>query len=253
MTSKKWLGVLLYITIPLQFNSCGVDIENPIPPSSPVWIDKSLPLEWPERGVDAHESGGIFLQWYPVIGEDIGKYYLHRAEWFESRDSLGEFEIVTMVPENSASVLEYTDESAIKRVRYYYKLKSENNSGMQSEFSESVSYKLITRVGTAGMKPNGLTDTLSQERTLSWNYDLDIAMEDYVITLLSDESDLLYRNLLQPGNYTGSRETWDIPSNINLISGNIYLWRIDTGANYEDGRETTGSESAWATFYYEDI
>ena len=89
---------LLLSLIFFNFISCGLDIEDPTPPSTPVWVQKSLPEIWPERGIDAHESGGIFLEWEPNPEDDIEAYSIFRAERFEEDDSLGKYELLTVIP-----------------------------------------------------------------------------------------------------------------------------------------------------------
>ena len=57
-----WFRVHLTFSLSLLTIQCGLNIEDSTPPSPPVWVQKSLPEEWPEPGIDAHESGGIFLE-----------------------------------------------------------------------------------------------------------------------------------------------------------------------------------------------
>ena len=232
----------------LVFNSCGLDIEDSTPPSPPVWVEKSLPEEWPERGIDAHESGGIFLEWEPSpIEENVTSYLLYRAEYFEAEDSLGDFGIIsTLMVESSAP--EYIDRNATRGHRYHYVLIAEDVSMNQSTSSDTLSY--IVGFAAGGMLPNGISMPLESDRKLQWYYSYQIAMENYTMTILNAENVLILRHELLPGNYIGNTEYFTIPDTIILKSGEVYKWRVDMGAQYLEGCETVGSESPWATFLY---
>jgi hypothetical protein len=90
---KFWLQLILFFQISFLFFQCGLDVEDPTPPPPPIWVQKSLPKEWPERGIDAHESGGISLEWESNFSEEIVAYNIYRATWYELNDSLGEYEL----------------------------------------------------------------------------------------------------------------------------------------------------------------
>ena len=233
--------------------SCGLDVEDATPPSKPIWIQKSLPEEWPERGIDAHESGGIYLEWESSQSENIIAYTIYRATWFDVNDSLGEYESLAQVDTESAENTEYLDQSAELRIRYYYKLKSTNSADSQSAFSDSVHYMLIPSISVQSLNPNGVLDTLGAERSLSWAWNYHNEMQDYILTIVTLNGELVYRIMLQPGSYDGSGEEWIIPDSIQFEVDTRYLWRIDTGGDYIDNREMTGSESPWATFMVADV
>ena len=101
------LGLLLSISSLLS--ACGLDIEDPTPPSPPVWVQKSLPEEWPERGIDAHESGGIYLEWEPNPSEGILAFHIYRAQWFEDIDSLGDYTLVAQIQNETMFGFNYVD------------------------------------------------------------------------------------------------------------------------------------------------
>jgi hypothetical protein len=231
--------------------SCGLDVEDPTPPSPPVWIQKSLPEEWPERGIDAHESGGIYIEWHANLNEDIMAYHVYRATWFDSQDSLGDYELLSYLETGSATGTEYIDEEISTRVIYSYKIKSENVSDNLSEFSDSLSYMLLPSTSLSSMTPNGQFDTLDGDRSLAWGHDgYSVEMEDYIITVVSQNNQFIYRSSFQPSNYVGGAESVSIPTDIELSPGKVYLWRVDNGARYINSLETAASESPWATFLY---
>ena len=243
--------LLLTFHFSLLIFNCGLDVEDPTPPSPPVWVEKSLPEEWPERGIDAHESGGIFLEWEPAPeGEDIIAYHIYRALYFELQDSLGDFEQLISLDVLGRPSYSYVDRSVAMNVRHEYTLKSEDNAGNCSAFSDTCGYTLMSPVQALNMQPNGLSVGLGTERELSWIYDYAIAMEDYCLTLQSTNNQFMLRHILNPGNYVGIRERWQIPDSVLLIPGNSYQWRVDMQAGYTGGRESAGSESAWAWFLY---
>lgn len=232
------------------FQSCGLDVEDPTPPSPPIWVEKSLPEEWPERGIDAHESGGIFLEWEAKPDEDIAAYHIFRARYFESNDSLGEFSKRARVENESTTNLSYIDQGIIIGSRYYYKLKSEDGANNLSAYSESVTYLLFSAIDASLMIPNGLADTLLQNSKLSWKYSFSLEMEEYSITVLDAQDELVIRAIFSPGNYVSEREYWQFPPGLILDSGQVYKWRIDTNARYIEDRESSGSESHWASFRF---
>ena len=236
----------------LTFHSCGLDIEDPTPPSAPRWVQKSPIEDWPERGIDAHESGGIYLEWESLLEEDLIAYSIFRATWFAEDDSLGEYGLLKRLEIDSTPETEYIDSDAHIRTEYFYKIVAEDASGGISESSDSVGYSLLQPIRSEWMRPNGLNDRLEEDRTLHWVYFYVVAMENYYFTILNHHDELVIRGALLPGDYISGYEYLHIPDSIILMPGNYYKWRIDTGANHNNGREATGSESAWATFLYSD-
>ena len=87
-------GSLLVCGFSLLILNCGLDVEDPIPPSPPVWVEKSFPEEWPESGIDAHESGGIYLEWEPNPEGDIVAYKIYRSVFDEIEGVQGEYGIL---------------------------------------------------------------------------------------------------------------------------------------------------------------
>jgi hypothetical protein len=226
-------------------------VEDPTPPSPPVWVQKSLPEEWPERGIDAHESGGIILEWLPnPTLENVQTYFLFRAEYFDSQDSLGDYELLSVKESATQSVIQFIDRSPSSEIRYYYVLISEDASSNRSLPSDTLSYLRFNAINSANMQPDGLTIQLNVERQLHWRYDYLIAMENYVVTILDVEDNLVYRRSVVPSNYTDRTEHYTIPDTITFHSGFIFKWRVDMEAQYVDGRETAGAESPWASFLY---
>ena len=248
---RFWLLTLLTFNFSLFISNCGLDIEDSTPPSAPVWVQKSLPEEWPERGIDAHESGGIFLEWEPnPIEEYVTSYQLHRTEYFEFEDSLGDFELLSTLMLESSSASEYIDRSATVNTRYHYVLIAEDGSENQSTPSDTMSYIRLNAIHSASMFPNDLSVALATDRNLHWSYSYTVAMENYTMTILNADNGLILRRELAPGNYIDREEYFTVSDTIHLENGVIYKWRVDMGGRYVDGCETAGSESPWVTFLY---
>lgn len=248
MTS--WLLALLTFNFAFLISACGLDVEDPTPPSPPVWVQKSLPDEWPERGIDAHESGGIYLEWEPNHEDNISAYLVFIAQYYDDKDSLGSYDLVQRCESLIAGDLNFLHADASHNTKYFYKLKAEDSAENQSEFSDSIFYSLLPRLPDDGLVPNGNTAILKSTRNLSWFYDYYIEMENYCLTILSQNNDLILRTIIIPTDYVRRSETWIIPETVDLNSNQIYKWRIDIGAQYIQKKETLGSESAWATFLY---
>jgi hypothetical protein len=244
------LGLLLAYNFSLMLSSCGLDIEDPKPPSIPIWVQKSLPEEWPERGIDSHESGGILLEWRQPDNESIDRYEMFRAIDYEETDSLEIYELVAQVDAEIIDTQSYLDQTAELRKRYLYRIKAINNSERESSISEAISYKLLPRITRTKMIPDGVSELLDNDRKLMWWYNFQIEMEDYTLTIISNSNELMYRTRVYPSSYVGDRESLNIPSSVQLSIGQIYKWRIDLGADYLLNVETTGSESEWAYFIY---
>ena len=245
--STIYIQLLLTLNFALLTTQCGLDVEDPSPPSPPVWVQKSLPEEWPERGIDAHESGGIVLEWQPnLVEENVTSYLVYRAEYFHLEDSLGDFELHTTL----ISELEYIDMNTTVNSHYQYVIVAEDASENQSAPSDTLDYIRLGEVRSTLMFPNGLSTPLNSHRNLQWTYSYNIAMENYTMTILNSDNGLILRRELTPRNYIGSAEYFTVPDTILLTQNRIYKWRVDMGGRFVEGRETAGSESAWATFLY---
>jgi hypothetical protein len=248
--TKKWLTLFFIISSSLLILQCGLDVEDPTPPAPPTWIQKSLPEEWPERGIDAHESGGVYLEWGMAENDDVVAYSVYRAQYYDVYDSLGDYSRITQLESNESPATSYVDENITRDIIYYYKMKAEDLAGNQSHYSDSIYYSIQKKIGSNLMTPNGLAYELSTDRLLSWSNDYYNEVEDYCLTILTEDSELIIRTILQPTTYIDREERWVIPDSIILQSGQIYKWRIDTGGRYIDGYESSGSESSWATFLF---
>jgi hypothetical protein len=247
---RSWILPLLTFNFSLLILQCGLDVEDPTLPSPPVWIQKSLPEEWPERGIDAHESGGIYLEWAQSPEDNIAAYLLFRTMIFHEYDSLSDYELLYQLETETEQVLEYLDNDVAAGPKYQYRLRAQNLAGNLGPVSESVSYTLLPAWTIGEMTPNGALDTLGGDRKLKWSFNYHVEMENYCLTILTADNRLVWREILIPQNYIGENEFWRISQSMILESEQSYKWRMDTGGKYSYGLETTGSESNWATFLY---
>ena len=161
---------LLIFNFAFLISGCGLDIEDPTPPSAPIWVQKSLPEEWPERGIDAHESGGIYLEWETNIEEDIVSYQVYKAEYFEVLDSLGEYTLLALLGKTKLQNFDYVDQIVSANVIYYYKIKAVDSAGNISNYSESMGYSVQAQISLNTMIPNGITAYLQGDREPRFRY-----------------------------------------------------------------------------------
>jgi len=249
-SNQSSMASILTLIMIVSFNCCGLDVENPTPPQKPHWVKKSSPEEWPELGIDAHESGGIFLEWELNDNQGIVAYLLYRAELNEENDTLGDYELLTRKEAGLNNDSSYLDADTRFRIQYYYKLRAEDSSNNLSRYSDSITYSKLPTISINLMSPNSATATLNTKRQLSWGYSYHLEMEDYCITITTQTNELIIRDVLSPTNYVGGTEYWTIPDSISLEDNHLYKWRVDVVAGYVNDLETAGSESMWATFLY---
>jgi len=244
----KLAQVALLATIFIILQYCGVNVEDATEPAPPNWLQKSLPHMWPEYGIDAHEDGGIVMEWENDKEIDIVAYHIYRATEF-SNDSLGEYSLHYIAGADESS---FVDFDVGRMTRYFYKLKVEKSTGSTSAFSDEISYMLLQSISQEGMVPNSRNDVL-EGRVLSWDYENFMELEEYCVTVKNENNDLVLRHVFLPSDYSGRREYWEIPDTIELNIEETYLWRIDANASFVRGVETAGSESKWAFFKLQDF
>lgn len=239
------LGLVLILLM-----GCGFDLEDPDPPSRPQWMPKSVPEAWPEQGIDAHESGGILLEWMEV-DDEIDGLKIFRAQQIAGSDSLTDFgEVSDLQQAYLAQEGTYLDDTISDDVRYHYYLRSYNSAGNLSEPSDTISYLILPPVYS--LRPFSITDTLTHPVVLGWTYRYTTAMEDYVLTVLDSINQLVYRNRFNPSTYIEARDRHILPDSVLMESNSTYSWRVDVQGSYRLDLESSGGESGWAYFYYVD-
>ena len=240
------LGLLLTFNFSLLIFSCGLDVEDPTPPSPPVWVQKSLPEEWPERGIDAHESQGIFLEWYVPEERFIQEFNLFRQEGSDT-SGYGLHEVIAA--ENFGNeVFTYIDKDAHFDNPNAYYLVALDESAVMSSPSDTVFYILTQSIHASTMTPqNG--DILQANRTFNWASSIGMQFQSFVFSIINVENILIYRRVLQPRSYTGNNHSFILPGYIELTTGSRYAWRVDVHMDVESDVESGGGESPWVYFY----
>jgi hypothetical protein len=247
-----WFQVLIIFHISILIFQCGFDVEDPSPPLPPIWVEKSLPEEWPEWGIDAHESRGIYLAWKANTESDIIAYNIYRASVEEYDNTTGSYLLLVHLNNKSFPEFNYVDHQVEFGRKYSYKLTAVDNGNTQSSFSDSVSYSIVHPIPFSTFSPNGLDRCLPVDRKLSWATPNTMNVENYCVTILTSSEEFVLRTQFLPGDYNSGIESWAIPASVVLQPDMVYKWRIDTGSEYYLDRETSGSESAWASFLYLD-
>lgn len=203
------------------------------------------------EGIDANEFRGIYLEWESNHERDIIAYIIYRAQYIELNDSIGDFNLLAELKTESYPITGYVDHQSMPNVGYYYKIKCENASGILSDYSDHIYYCNLIAIRTDTLFPNGRTIILPPDRSLTWYYTTRLDMENYCVTVTTESDSLIVRQLFQPQNFVGAWESWQLPDHIDLREGKVYKWRIDVGAKYIDDRETSGAESSWARFLFQ--
>jgi len=182
--------------------------------------------------------------------ENIAKYMIFRAQYYDLLDSLGDFRYLTSIPSSSILKPEHIDATVLPGSIFYYRLRAIDASDNQSSYSDSVAYSNFLPVREETMQPNGPNELLGEDRRLSWAYDYHMHLERYCITILDIENNLIFRDISNPSSYVGGAQTWSIPDQVVFNSDEQYKWRVDLEANITNGYEAAGAESPWATFKY---
>jgi hypothetical protein len=225
----------------------GEDIEDPQPPATPRWVEKSSPEDTLECGIDAYPEGdGIFLEWYRNLDEDLEGYRIYRAEGspdigFSMLVDIGEFDLDTL----------FFDDSVRFDIDYFYYLIAYDQAGNKSEHSDTIRYQVIEKVGL--LKPSG--EISERQPDFVWNDSSEgtdkskyvIRVENYpsgeIIWISNFSPD--YGSFEQKAKYNADGKA----RYGSLVSGESYRWRIDAIKWLDNSnRDIAGSESNWGYF-----
>ncbi len=248
--SLKYLRQRLFILVTIfVIFSCGEDIEDKDPPAAPLWIEKTPPLTWPEQGIDAYSGMAIYLEWYPSLDADVVEYRLFRSLYSTERDSLMSTEVIASIESIISEAYSYVDNEVSESTYYAYWLNAFDDANNISPSSDTIFYSAMPSVMNSTMAPNSKVESLTPPIRFSWDqgYWVEMAIQDYVITILGSNEEMILRIRMGPSNYTGDGEIWMLPDSVQLPASQ-YKWRVDVAANYQNGLETQGGESAWAYF-----
>ena len=136
---------ILLMTLFIFLISCSEEIKRP---PSPIWVEKSRPADFEEKGIDAHnvnliypDNNSIKLMWHYNPEEDIWKYHVYRTNQMDEENKPIDFSNI-LTTENDTS---FYDEEVEVYVNYYYYLKAENFDGNESNASDTISYVLLVK------------------------------------------------------------------------------------------------------------
>ncbi|MBO8131185.1 MAG: hypothetical protein H0Z29_06675 [Candidatus Marinimicrobia bacterium] len=241
------LSVFLILNLVI---SCGLNVEDPFPPSRPRWVEKSAPEDTIEKGIDAyHENNSIFLQWYLNDEDDIAFYEIYRKK--VEPDSEGNFvrivtiEIISLINPDTF----YYDQGIKINKNYFYYLRAIDRAGNKSIPSDTIRYRIIPKPIVA--KPLGqITDTIP---LFQWN-DFSNLSYEYVIRIEEAETgNLIWISRFLRPNYGDFEQSklynFDGKAIASCLERNkLYRWRVDAIAEEARGVEIAGSESEWGYF-----
>ena len=236
----------------------------------PQFIQKISPDSLVETGIDAHPDNAIYLEWEePSSAESEGilDYYIYRGKLI---DQEYQFKRIATV-ERSASLLydsdKYVDYGVNLDTTYYYYLKSHNDFTVSKTTSDTVYYKLTSKVRL--YKPLGnIYDAQAHFEFQYPFYSIDninyfylrlayFENESYNIKYFSkilrfDLSMVILKIYINSnGSYTTILldDLWKNSDNKKYFKKGNYRWRVDAIASQlGDAPETEGSESDWAYF-----
>lgn len=185
-----------------------------------------------EKGIDAIPDGDLIrIEW--TAGDESTVFY----EVFRGTASSGTFnKMVTL----EIPVQFFEDQVPVPGIRYYYFIRALNDEGVESDPSDTLSYRLIQKAD--GLNPVGPCGSRPVFRWLDSNH-----ANYYIIRLEKiDSGNIVWLSMFQSPNFgdeqqfisynADRRATQD-----SLSSGIQYRWRIDIVGN----EKNSGSESSW--------
>lgn len=243
---------IFYVVVVLFFiiGCFGEDIEDPQPPATPRWVEKSSPGDTLERGIDAYPEGdGIFLEWHRNLDEDLEGYRIYRGE--VNPDS--RFSMLVDIGAFSFSGLDtsFADDSVRFGTDYFYYLIAYDQAGNKGEHSDTIRYQVIEKVGL--LEPDG--EISDNQPDFVWNDPSEgtdkskyvIRVENFssgeVIWISEVSPTYASREQLTKYNADGKARYESLPL------GESYRWRIDAIKWVDNSnRDIAGSESHWGYF-----
>ncbi len=239
-----FIGCILLVSV-----QCGKDIEDPVPPSTPVWVEKTAPESPVESGIDADPLGDyIVLQWHKNPDNDISGYELYRTSVSSDSgfDHIADIDVFT----SSGVDTFYIDDSVRLETNYFYYLRAFDIAGNKSPRSDTIRYQIIEKVD--------LTEPLGNIQELKpifkW-YDFSTVSYEYVIKIINIKTkEVIWISRLSRPNYgdltQSVRYNFDNQAiQASLNSGSSYQWRVDAIALVDRNNvDLAGSESFWGYF-----
>jgi len=245
-------SIFFLLVIFVLFSTCGKNLEDPDPPSRPQWVEKSLPYDTTESGIDADPNGDVIvLEWLTGTEEDLDFYRIYRA----SGSTESDFDLLDEMSADpvAGSENEYIDENVELDRIYFYFLRAVDQAGNLSPRSDTIEYKITQKVNI--LSPSGTISTVKP--TFQWADPVSSSSE-YVIRV---EKISPNRVIWLAG---VTRQTYSVGETQSLVygAGTIfhlaqselsrgvnYRWRLDAVTSFNrDNTEIAGSESNWGYF-----
>jgi hypothetical protein len=190
-----------------------------------------------ERGIDAVPEGNIIrLEWIPGDLNEVAEY-----ELFRSTVRTGSYASIARIAATDSS---YQDMDVQPDTRFFYFIRALNREGLQSEPSDTLSYKLILKA--TDLMPSGIITESRPE--LSWTDPNNPPKAFYILRITEGVSgDVVWISVV-PSSYTGGSESIQFNSDgsatiDSLENGVMYHWRVDVRGS----EANSGSESVWNT------
>ncbi len=181
------------------------------------------PPKYPE-GLDAlGEEGRILVSWKMNLELDLSHYDIYK-----SMEVLGTFDRINKIPIQADQPFYY--DTVYTGPTYYYKVKAIDNSGNESEFSNSISGQPADTIPPA--PPSNITAIIEDQFVrLKWKAPTDLDLQGYYI--YSRRSDQKFLRLVSLPLPSDSLEYYDTGYNQEgLWQGQTYYYGISAVDNY---------------------
>lgn len=208
-----------------------------------------------EPGIDAVENPDTIYNYIQVMwysGARVSRYNIYRSQHETGQVN---YQKIGTIEEDQNGDIDtiYIDTQDLElNVRYYYYVTAENEDNLESENSDTVSYRLLEKATHLGV--NGNSSEINQPPIkFEWWLESGLTPDFYIIRLEQfinvDFHPVVYVRYIQ--------STYQSPQTFILDGGDIrsrlpdgkYRWRIDcVGEEDPDQNYYSGSESDWAVF-----
>lgn len=218
--------------------------------NAPRFVPQSQPDSVEETGIAQDpQSGGIFLQWYGVLG--AAGYRVYRSDTTGPDGKPGPFITVKNLQTSSNTLDTVTvDNSANTNVTYYYYVTAYTSDGAMSAPSDTINYRLLPRAAPVYPLPGDSVEA----KNLVFNW-WDWTSGGYTVIRVQDISVLPPKTLWITPRFevlqANNKRAFDFDSTATspFQSGHSYQWRVDRFDIDNTGRPYEGSRSDWWTFF----
>lgn len=225
---------LLLILIFINFNCKNKESPLKVKPQKVALIPCSSDTSRIESGIDAVPEGDkIHVEWNSGYDETVQTYEVYRGT-----SAKGVYSKVATVNVPT----QFYDDPVSVNTRYYYYVLSVSDEGVESESSDTLSYKLVFKPEILG--PEG---DAPDKPVFAWR-DANRA-SDYVIRVQESGSDsFVWFSMFQAPQYGPEEQSIAFNADhsaaaVSLTTGKAYQWRIDVIGS----EKASGSESRWVS------